>query len=989
MALANVLRALADLAPSGPAGAAADVLVDLTDRGAAPFAWLGDDLSPAQVFDDETASERGWAVLPFKREDLDHLRSIDALNRERQRLRAGWLWLCGPVRSGPSPRRVCLPLLRRPVRLDGRLLQLVLQPAGDTELGVPVPPDVELPPPWFGMEVYGEAEETAVGADDRGANDGGSLLGRLVGGPVLPEFRRPAAEVAADRRTGAWATRVLAAAGIEAAGSIVAGVAGVDGLARWRDGDELVLVVGTGLYLAAEESTGTSRATLEAWAEIGGLDRTALAHVYGLVGAGSEARVSASTGVVGDPPEPLPLTAAQADVVARSRVEPVVVVSGAPGNGKSHAVCAVAVDAVARGRSVLVATPSPYAAEVLGELLARQPGPTPVLFGEAGGRRRMVADVEAMAEQTVDGRQLGGVRADLRRARAAREAAEVVVVGALERDRRADEVSRWATELPDLRAAVPGVFTSGADLDEVRARIAALRERDGWWRRRRLRRLVGGAPIVGIDAIADAVEAAAAIRAELELDRVGGTAIGPAWDALLAAEDAERAAEGRYVDALARSEDRWRQGGRRAVAALLAALPAGRHARRHRLAEIDADDLVRALPLWVGTLRDAEDLLPRRPGLFDLVVVDEAVQVDQFRATGALLRARRAVVVGDPRQLRHVSFVADAEVRSTLERHGIGALADRLDVRRQSIYDVAAGAAPVTFLDEHFRSVPHLIEFSSRRFYDGRVRVATRHPTNETEDAIDVATAPDVAGEVGVAVDIVAARIAAGQVGIGVYTPFRAHADAIEAAILERFEPEVIEAHGIRAGTAHSSQGSEREEVLVVLGLKADDPPARWRFAEDPNLFNVLVTRARRRLTVVTSLLPTELPRGIVRDYLRHAADPPAPPSPASVEGGRASAAAGWTAALAAELERNGVPTRVGYPVGRWTVDVCAGVGDAAVALDCGVHPDGTDAHLARHRALRRAGWRVVDAFASRWDGDAAAAAVELATGFRADTGHP
>jgi len=64
--------------------------------------------------------------------------------------------------------------------------------------------------------------------------------------------------------------------------------------------------------------------------------------------------------------------------------------------------------------------------------------------------------------------------------------------------------------------------------------------------------------------------------------------------------------------------------------------------------------------------------------------------------------------------------------------------------------------------------------------------------------------------------------------------------------------------------------------------------------------------------------------------------------------------------------------------VGRWTVDLCAGVGPGAVALDCLVHPDGPEAHVARHRALRRAGWRVVDAFASRWDGDAAAAAVEL-----------
>ena len=60
-----------------------------------------------------------------------------------------------------------------------------------------------------------------------------------------------------------------------------------------------------------------------------------------------------------------------------------------------------------------------------------------------------------------------------------------------------------------------------------------------------------------------------------------------------------------------------------------------------------------------------------------------------------------------------------------------------------------------------------------------------------------------------------------------------------------------------------------------------------------------------------------------------------------------------------------------------------AGSGPVAVALDCEVHPEGPDAHMDRHRALRLAGWRTLDAFASRWDGDAARAAVELAGALR------
>ncbi|MEZ5204399.1 MAG: AAA domain-containing protein [Acidimicrobiales bacterium] len=77
---------------------------------------------------------------------------------------------------------------------------------------------------------------------------------------------------------------------------------------------------------------------------------------------------------------------------------------------------------------------------------------------------------------------------------------------------------------------------------------------------------------------------------------------------------------------------------------------------------IDADALTAAVPLWIGTLGDIEDLLPARAGSFDLVILDEAAHIDQPSAAPALLRSRRAVVVGDPRQLRHVSFLADAAI---------------------------------------------------------------------------------------------------------------------------------------------------------------------------------------------------------------------------------------------------------------------------------------------------------------------------------------
>jgi superfamily I DNA and/or RNA helicase len=135
------------------------------------------------------------------------------------------------------------------------------------------------------------------------------------------------------------------------------------------------------------------------------------------------------------------------------------------------------------------------------------------------------------------------------------------------------------------------------------------------------------------------------------------------------------------------------------------------------LDDIHSDDFLDLLPLWVGTLDEVERMLPSVAALFDLVILDEASQIDQLRAVSALCRAERAMVVGD-------AGVDDPVTRRLL------------DVRRNSLFDVAAAAGPIVMLDEHVRSVPHLIDFSSNTFYGGALRLMTQHPNTEGLDAI-------------------------------------------------------------------------------------------------------------------------------------------------------------------------------------------------------------------------------------------------------------
>ncbi|MER5456503.1 AAA domain-containing protein [Micromonospora sp. NPDC002389] len=941
MRAATILTALADLAPAG-----AERVFDVSGTGR-PLIWLPE-------------PHRGPRTAR-----LDRLAALDALHRDERILRLGLAFLVGGVDVAGTRRRVRLPLLAQPVRLErGRRAYRVL-PAGDLEL-------------------------TSL-IEDR------DLAARLEAAPGLAG---PGWLTAPG--TAAWVTTAAQAAGLT-----------VDRVVprppRRVDETTLTGVAAAALFVTRDVFAGRLRDTLLNWAGRPGLADTALTRIYlgpagmpdgtpnrtgtdssTVIGSGGSIRSGSGTGTDGradgdDVLSPLALNEAQRDVVRRTRTETVVVVSGAPGNGKSHALVAAALDTVGRGGSVLVATQSAHAAEVLGGLLRRHPGPPPVLFGDAERRETVAADLAGGIAAGVDDAQLRDDAAAVAAARDRVSAVQAGISAALEQERLAATLPGWQPLLPALGHDAPGVFTPDADLAAIRRALADTgRAGTGWWSRlrraraaRRLQRLTGAGPELPAERLRAAVEAAEAVRAAARLPADGGTDLSAAWSALAEADAALAETVGTALRHQVTSARRWTGDARRAAGALGTALRAGRNRRREMLAGLDAEALVRALPLWVGTVADVEDLLPPVSGMFDLVVLDEAAHVDQLRAAPVLARARRALVAGDPRQLRFVSFVSDEDVTATLHRHGLDRFADRLDVRRSSAFDLAAGAAPVTWLGEHYRSTPHLIGFSARRFYGDRLKLVTRHPRTERNDAIDVLTTTDAAvvdgvnrAEVDAVLDLVgklATQPPGG--GIAVISPFRAQADAVEAALLSAYDVDEIERLGLRSGTVHAFQGSEADVVIVSLGLVDDDPPGRHRFLADPNLFNVMVTRARKQLTVVTSL---RSPDGIVADYLRYAAQPPVSTI------ADAPASEPWARALADELDRIGVPVRPGYPVGRWRIDLCVGADADAVGVICGVHPDGVDAHVERHRTLARAGWRLHDVFASRWSDDPIRAALDL-----------
>lgn len=945
-----ILRAFADLTPTAERSG-----LDVT-AGRHPLVWLGLRSALVARWSDEfpiIGAERlqpDMSMRVGRDQRLERLAAIDALHEHERLLREGWVYLVGSTEIDGERRRVCHPLISRPVLLRRSFGSYTVLPAGDLEM-TPLIGDSDIALRLeAGAQFGGGALQTSPPSDP-------ALLRRL-------------------QQLGDWILRTAEAVGIPV-DEVVAWDRSPD---QWRDADRVVAVVGAGLHLSRDVGRPGFGDVLRAWARVPGTTRTAFGELYATTAAPAVFTPGGEQAVR----SPLPLSDVQRDVLRRARSEPVVAVSGAPGNGKSHVVAAIAVDAVARGSSVLIATPSRYAADVIGDLLYRRPGPDPVLFGSSGSRRDLAADLADGAPAVARTAVADTVAAD-ERARTRVAEIERDIVDVLSIEATAAQMPRWEPLLPALSRMAPGVFAADADLDELAARIAAVdRGPGGWfaglrarWARRRLSDGTGAAEPFDLARLRTAIAAARARRAAAELAVIGGTRVGALWDELFAADEAAAEALGTRLQAQARNARVADRDRTQAVTGLAVALRSGRAARREQLRRIDGGALTAALPLWVGALTDVDDLLPSEPRLFDLVILDEASQIDQPRAAPALLRARRAVIVGDPRQLRHVSFVSDADQRRVLDEHGLADRSAVLDIRRVSAFDAASAATAVSFLDEHHRGVPHLIGFSNRRFYGGRISVRTRHPVNEAVDAIrlvDVMRAELEDGVVHAEVRAVAREVerlaAEGATSVGVVSPFRAQADALEAMLLDRFDIDQIGRLGLRVGTVHAFQGAERDVMVLSLGLTAGDADQRRRFVEDPNLCNVMVTRARRRMVIVTSLRnPGD---GILADLLAHAQRPP---EPRPLE----PPAAPWVAAVAAELERQDRVVRCGYRVGDEVLDLVVGAGGDARAVDCRVRPDGVAAHVSSRRALHRAGWRVAEAWESHYDGDAVRAAVELA----------
>lgn len=264
------------------------------------------------------------------------------------------------------------------------------------------------------------------------------------------------------------------------------------------------------------------------------------------------------------------------------------------------------------------------------------------------------------------------------------------------------------------------------------------------------------------------------------------------------------------------------------------------------------------------------------------LLIDEAGQAVPQAAVGAIWRAKRTIVIGDPRQIQPVVTTPPKLIRAIFAEFKVNTeewaapemsaqtLADRVSWFGTDILtddgDIWVGSP----LRVHRRCENPMFKISNHVAYDGLMVYGTRPGVSPIGKVLGESLwidnpAADAIGkwsetEGKWAVDLLRKLLDAGLEDPDIFfiTPFRIVAHKLremirsDRSIADRLPGKAWEWVRDRVGTVHTFQGKEADTVVIVLGAPADTSAGARRWAgHPPNLLNVAVTRAKRRIYVI------------------------------------------------------------------------------------------------------------------------------------------
>jgi very-short-patch-repair endonuclease len=421
----------------------------------------------------------------------------------------------------------------------------------------------------------------------------------------------------------------------------------------------------------------------------------------------------------------------------------------------------------------------------------------------------------------------------------------------------------------------------------------------------------------------------------------------------------------------------------------------GLHAARHRReAQEHLNKCRAAVPAWVMPLHRVWDTVDPAPGMFDVIIVDEASQCG-VDALPLFYLAKKILIVGDDKQISPdaVGLPRDSVHRLMEEFLHDFQFKSSFDVE-SSLFDhgkLRYGTRRIT-LREHFRCMPEIIRFSNSLCYSDTPLIPLRQygpnrlpplehvlvkggyregsnnrVINRLEAEAIVQRIVEMCGD---------NRYDGKTMGV-VVLQGEAQAALIESQLLERLGAEEMERRRLVCGNPYSFQGDERDIMILSLVAASNERIGPLTKAADERRFNVAASRARDTMILFHSVTCDDLSASCLRRKLLDFFENTKPQKIAGIERVELERRAlkdnrrvvkppapfeSWFEVdVALELLRRDFTVLAQHEVAGKRIDLVVEGGQARLAVECdGDNWHGADryeADMQRQRQLERCGW--------------------------------
>lgn len=268
-----------------------------------------------------------------------------------------------------------------------------------------------------------------------------------------------------------------------------------------------------------------------------------------------------------------------------------------------------------------------------------------------------------------------------------------------------------------------------------------------------------------------------------------------------------------------------------------------------------------------------------RAGTIGTLIVDEAGQAPPHVAAGALYRCRRAIIVGDPKQIEPVVTAETDMFKKIMTSETLAPYKDK----RLSVQGFADFLNPYgTYLGQdnerewvgcplvvHRRCTDPMYTISNKISYDETMKNSDREPDTKNEYVLPKSCWINVSGKESgsknhyvkeqgeVVLKLLRAMLTkTGKLqNLYVISPFTTVVKGVKAEIqrseLNREQQVKTWLGGNNIGTVHTFQGKGTDEVIFLLGCdETSVSAANW---VNKNIVNVAATRAKKRFYIIGS----------------------------------------------------------------------------------------------------------------------------------------